>query len=629
MAGLRRCVRVSITLVILTQTLSLAAQGVNFAGGTGEPNDPYLVATVQQLLAVGWDSTLATRCFKLMADIDLTGLDSSTAVVPTFSGTFDGNGHVIRNLRLTGFGSLGLFGSILSGGRVLNLSLSDADILSAQYAGALAGQNAGFIQHCDSTGSVVCLNDSNYGAGGLIACNTGTITDSRSTADARGYSYVGGLAGSNSGTVSNCTSAGFVFGNSYVGSLVGSNAGIVSASYSDGNALGYQRTGGLVGDNVGTVTNCYSTGSAAGYSSVGGLVGYNSNPGLVSCCYSTASATSRLNTSVGYLLGSTSRGNCAACYYVPLHPILGATVTAAGTKLTAEQIQQRINLVDWDFWGDSSDGAADVWFMPPNGFPVLSWQTDVTGLLAIPDVAGLSLNEAKAALVAAGFVPGAVTEDYHRSIPAGNVIWACPRSFALPGSTIHLVLSKNETYDWARNPGDGTVTKPYQIQSPGQLESLGDHPELWNRCFVLTADLDMGGRTYATALIAPDVNDTPGFQGTAFTGSFNGDTHAILNLRIVRDSSMHGTYVGLFGRVGSIGRIDSLSLKNVTVSASASISGTYVGTLAGLSEGTIVRCTATGVITADYKATVGGLVGYVPGSTVYYQTNVVIIRPDR
>ena len=47
------------------------AMAVPFAGGTGEPNDPYQIATVQQLIGIGQDPNLLSRHFVLVADIDL------------------------------------------------------------------------------------------------------------------------------------------------------------------------------------------------------------------------------------------------------------------------------------------------------------------------------------------------------------------------------------------------------------------------------------------------------------------------------------------------------------------------------------------------------------------------------
>ena len=50
------------------QTLVLSA---DFAGGTGEPNDPYQVATAEQLISIGLDYELLQKHYVLIEDIDM------------------------------------------------------------------------------------------------------------------------------------------------------------------------------------------------------------------------------------------------------------------------------------------------------------------------------------------------------------------------------------------------------------------------------------------------------------------------------------------------------------------------------------------------------------------------------
>lgn len=89
----------------------------SFAGGTGTPEDPYLIATPEQLDAVRKG---LTRSYKLIADIDLSdwgnwipigaspaygGADNAQYAdadkgTGTFTGTFDGNGHVISGMTI-------------------------------------------------------------------------------------------------------------------------------------------------------------------------------------------------------------------------------------------------------------------------------------------------------------------------------------------------------------------------------------------------------------------------------------------------------------------------------------------------------------------------------------------------
>jgi len=62
----------------------------------------YQIATAEQLISTGLDPNLASGHFLLVANIDLSGRTFSGAVIPEFSGTFDGNDLCIRNLKIHG-----------------------------------------------------------------------------------------------------------------------------------------------------------------------------------------------------------------------------------------------------------------------------------------------------------------------------------------------------------------------------------------------------------------------------------------------------------------------------------------------------------------------------------------------
>ena len=102
-----------------------------YGGGTGEPNDPYLIYTAEHLNAMGAEPNDWDKQFKLMADIDLAGYAYDRAVIApdtdgdgysfpgtSFTGVFDGNGHVVSHLTITGRSYLGLFGQLGSGAEV-------------------------------------------------------------------------------------------------------------------------------------------------------------------------------------------------------------------------------------------------------------------------------------------------------------------------------------------------------------------------------------------------------------------------------------------------------------------------------------------------------------------------------
>ena len=74
-----------------------------FAGGSGTSADPYLIANASQFLKIGTQEFQTKLLegdndnlyFKLTGDIDLSNQTGGYAI-PVFSGTLDGNGHVIK-----------------------------------------------------------------------------------------------------------------------------------------------------------------------------------------------------------------------------------------------------------------------------------------------------------------------------------------------------------------------------------------------------------------------------------------------------------------------------------------------------------------------------------------------------
>lgn len=604
-------------------------RAIEFAGGTGEPNDPYQIATAEQLIAIGLDPNLAKSHFVLTASIDLSGTTWSSAVIPSFYGSLDGNGFAVKGLKARGMNSVGLFGRIEATGRVTNLHLADVDLIGAGYAGGLAAYNVGAVYDCGSDGSVIGVGGD---VGGLIGYNGGFVAGSSIGGEVAGSSRVGGLVGANArGIIEECHGGAVVLGDSEVGGLVGSNGGVVLACCADGDVTGTNDLGGLAGSNSGLVSSCYSTGFVAGGNGVGGLVGYNQ--GTISASYSLAGVSSqgkytelRLGGLVGRVVNSVNI--VRNCYFLASADG-GGPDNKIGTPLTAAQMMQQASFSGWDFWGTDVDGIGDRWFLPADSFPVLVWQTEVTGLRRVPNVTGLPLDRARSVLAAAGFVLGDVIYDFHRSLPAGCAIHAEPASVAPLGTSIDLVAGSGQTYDWTDNPGDGSAAEPYQIATAGQLESLADYPELWDRHFVLTADVDLAGRTYQAALIAPGTHSTTaGFQGTPFTGSLNGQGHVIRNLFIQADGR---GYAGLYGMIGKTGRIERLHLLDAIVKTSSS-SGTatrsgsvtsYLGVLAGGNEGAIVDCSAVGgVVIASSSG--DGFVGINRGSVTDCSVDVVV-----
>ncbi len=222
-----------IIIVILLIALFILPANAKYGGGSGEPNDPYLIFTAEHLNNISADSTDWDKHFKLMADIDLSGFIYDAALIApdsnnlepgfqgtSFTGVFDGNGHIISSLTIAGNEYLGLFGS-LSCATITDLGIVDVNIIgSGDYIGGLAGCNSeGLISKCFSTGEISGRNN----VGGLIGKHQyGELNNCYSTATVSGQTNIGGLVGSSEyGLLINCYSTGKTTGENFVGGLIG------------------------------------------------------------------------------------------------------------------------------------------------------------------------------------------------------------------------------------------------------------------------------------------------------------------------------------------------------------------------------------------------------------------------
>ncbi len=157
--------------------------------------------------------------------------------------------------------------------------------------------------------------------------------------------------------------------------------------------------------------------------------------------------------------------------------------------------------------------------------------------------------------------------------------------------------------------GTGEPNDPYQIGSAGDLLTLTADTNDYNKCFILTEDIDLQGQVFTTAIIAADtVVDNLSFDGTKFTGTFDGNGYKILNVTI--NGGINSRWLGLFGYIGSGSLIKNLGFENCAVS------GYYdVGGLAGWNyDGNINNCHSTAVVSGDML--IGGLVGVNKGSII-------------
>ena len=311
---------------------------------------------------------------KLTADIDMSGVqwkpigelllsgDFSTTQ-PTLSkdnsytGTFDGAGHTITNLKVTSSDAVvayflmpdihtaaALFGVVGTGGRVENLTVS-ADITNEPRtsastnniygdAAAIVGYNHGTVTNC-TAGGTVTTKDANCYAGGIAAINLrGTIVgcSNRSTVTlANSVQYVGGITGHNDyGTISGCSNSGTVKGLNSTGCSAGGIAGAVNGTITggtitngtitnctnSGTVSGGERNGGIAGWNhTGKITNCTNSGSVTtDGGKAGGIAGWNNNASSITNCTNSGTVeTIAFGSRAGGIAGHNDNASITNC----------------------------------------------------------------------------------------------------------------------------------------------------------------------------------------------------------------------------------------------------------------------------------------------------------------------------
>jgi hypothetical protein len=428
MAGRKSHTFRTIPLLVAIYLLSFPVYA-KYSGGTGEPNDPYQIATAEDLIAFGGDPNDYGKNFILTADVDLDpdlpggrvfgdaliAPDNSGGVSghsgSPFRGVFDGGGHVIANLHIMGkYGyDAGLFGML--DGLVKDVNLTDVVVIGSP-CGAIAGLNhGGMILRCHVSGMVLGIEE----VGGLVGTHwNASIIDCRAQVRAVGKESVGGVVGggpggtligcdvqaevsgernvgglvgySHQGQILECRASATVSGVDTVGGLIGSSdETMIWSSSADCNVTAKRVAGGLAGRAVwgisgALIADCYARGSVAG-SVVGGLAGEARHNQFMNCyaaCEIIPVEIEGQKLLVGGLLGDVSIPDwgpmTVACFWdAELSKITTGASTRTqdmdlGTGLTTEQMQdqQVFENAGWDF--------DYTWMIREGQYPTLQWE---------------------------------------------------------------------------------------------------------------------------------------------------------------------------------------------------------------------------------------------------------------
>lgn len=293
---------------------------------TIEPGEVVLeISTPQGLIdfskSVNGGRTFEGETVVLGSDIDMKGFNNQFEPIGgkginyldkeadnVFKGTFEGNGHTIKNLSIknndtspeTDYNCCGLFG-VINNACIRNLTISDSVIEGTNKAigGIVGSSQYSIIENCCSEAKIVGYNSfpSSYSSsdtvlpnrdiiGGIVGFNlegvikncynTGTIDCEVSGCMKTNYSdsTVGGIAGINyskqyKGVIRNCYNAGQIIAKGEVPEhKYVENPG-------DEYSLDAMRIGGIAGENYYIVENCYNIGTFVTEHPYAGIVSDN------------------------------------------------------------------------------------------------------------------------------------------------------------------------------------------------------------------------------------------------------------------------------------------------------------------------------------------------------------------
>ena len=229
------------------------------ATGSGTETDPYQISTAAGLKWFRDKVNSATKaadtqiCAELTEDIDLSG-EEWTPIgigqsfhwgIRSYSGTFDGKGHTIKNLSIDRSAqNVGLFGYVY-GGTIRNLTVSGS-VKGSGHTGGIAG-----------------------------LANGGTFENCANLCEVQGDSTAGGTTGG-------------IIGFAYDGDTL-----IVRDCYNVGSITG-RHAGGIIGqcnNRLETIRNCYNAGTVTGTANAGAIIGIYYSKNIYNCYYLAGSVT--------------------------------------------------------------------------------------------------------------------------------------------------------------------------------------------------------------------------------------------------------------------------------------------------------------------------------------------------
>lgn len=575
--------KIILFLVCLSASVLVKSQLLIPFNGSGTITDPFQIGSLNELRYLSENSTLWNFDYLQTSDIDASetsswnngaGMATIGNGISIFTGTYDGGGHVVKNIFI---------------------SRPDAN-----FVGLFGYTDKAVIQ------------------------NLGTIN-----VNIKGKNIVGGLVALNQSVIKNCFSTGSVSGILNVGGLVGRNDNVseLANSYSRCNVEGTRQVGGLIGYSYGeaAVENCYSTGAVSGFGSFfGGLIGQDySVYDPINCLWDTESSGKK--TSDGGI------GLSSAEMKSRLPFLNSGWDFKCETENGSDDIwnigsdrNDGYPYLDWQFPYDMCYAYIDVFDIDS-----ITAKTAVSGCEIFYD-GGTVVNEKGVCWSTSPFptVNDSFSSNKNAADTTGVLVSVLKNNTlyfvrAYAKNSAGISYSRQISLNTLKLDGSGTLTDPYVISDINDLINLSADTLFWDDHFIQTANID--------ASETSGWNDSTGWMpiGNAlkkFSGVYNGNGHVVSGLYISRPNS---DYQGFFGWTSKaviknlgiedfnfegfnfVAGLTSFNESDVSYCfASGNASGNdYVGILLGMNYNysSVSNCYSIGSSTGRNQ--VGGLIG--------------------
>ena len=189
----------------------------------------YYISTPEQLIAFSNAVREGAQYSQGYLEADLDMQDYNDSFLPigysskTFRGIFNGQGHHIKNLHVTGSDFIGLFGAVGGGATITDLVLESSCTISGRnYVGLIGGSSGVGHVTVSRVGNEASVTASGANAAGIIGCNKGStstfrITDCYNTGNITGNSESAAICawGGTNAVIYNCYNIGTVQGYNY------------------------------------------------------------------------------------------------------------------------------------------------------------------------------------------------------------------------------------------------------------------------------------------------------------------------------------------------------------------------------------------------------------------------------